>query len=452
TPDAVPQMAQALRSLVDGDRALFETAERTKDGRTLSVEVNACLFEYRGEMAVLSTVRDISERRRLEEQLLQSRKMESIGRLAGGIAHDFNNILMAITGHANFALEDTTMAAETRDELTHLLRAAGRAADLTRQLLAFSRRQVIAPRVVRLNDLISDMEKMLQRMVGDGFALATEMADNLWLTSADPTQMQQVLINLVVNGRDAMSSGGTITIRTANAELRSGPMLGELDLKPGAYVVLSVSDTGSGMTDEVRSRIFEPFFTTKDVGKGTGMGLATALGIVKQHHGSIRVTSTIGKGTTFEIYLPRAFDTVKPTLDGLPPDGLPTGDETVLLVEDDEHVRSVTARALRSLGYQVLEAPSGEEAEAAMRDCEVPVDLLLADIVMSGINGHELATRLLHSRPGLKVLFVSGHARATLSDADLADDGDRLLPKPFTTEALAHKVRKILDTPSVQPN
>jgi signal transduction histidine kinase len=396
------------------------------------------------ERAAVDLRRAATQQRRLEEQLIQSQKMVGIGRLAGGVAHDFNNLLTAILGYAELMepqLEDEGLRSELRE-----IRLAGeRAAALTRQLLAFSRRQVMQPRTLDLNTVVSDVKKMLARLIGEDVALVTRLDPALGSVEADPGQLEQVLMNLSVNARDAMPEGGTLTFETANAVLDADFAAVHPGALPGAYVVLTVTDSGTGMTDEVRGHAFEPFFTTKDKGKGTGLGLATAYGIVKQSGGYIMVESEAGRGTTFRIYLPRVEGTAavseRTTISSL----LPVGTETILLVEDEAGVRRLSLTVLETQGYVVLEAPSGDVALQVARSETGPIHLVVTDVVMPGMNGRELWDRLKVLRPDSRVLFMSGYTDDAIARHGVLEPGIAFLQKPFTPFSLAQKVREVLD-------
>jgi signal transduction histidine kinase len=396
------------------------------------------------ERAATDLRRAMAQQRRLEEQLIQSQKMEGIGRLAGGVAHDFNNLLTAILGYAELMesqLEDEGLRSELRE-----IRLAGeRAAALTRQLLAFSRRQVLQPRTLDLNIVVSDVEKMLARLIGEDVTLVTRLEPALGSVKADPGQIEQVIMNLAVNARDAMPEGGTLTFETANAMLDADFVAVHSGALPGAYVVLTVTDTGTGMTDEVRGHAFEPFFTTKEKGKGTGLGLATAYGIVKQSGGYITVDSEAGRGTTFRIYLPRvegtAAVTERTTISSL----LPVGTETILLVEDEAGVRRLSLTVLETQGYIVLEAASGDIALQVARSETGPIHLIVTDVVMPGMNGRELWERLKVLRPDSRVLFMSGYTDDAIARHGVLEPGIAFLQKPFTPFSLAQKVREVLD-------
>jgi len=393
----------------------------------------------------VAVIHDTTGRRLLEEQFRQAQKLEAVGRLAGGVAHDFNNILTAIMGHAQFLKMRIPPSERAAADVDEVLKAAARAAALTRQLLAFSRQQVLDPQGIDLNTVIADLEKMLRRLIGEDVDLVIQRAANLGLTTADRGQIEQVVMNLVVNARDAMPEGGRLTIETANVEIGQELTGGSIQLAPGRYVMLAVSDSGIGMTPEVRARAFEPFFTTKEVGQGTGLGLSTVHGIVTQSGGSIDIYSEAGHGTTFKIYLPLAesqSSTVSAQAEAAEP---PRGGETILIVEDEIGVRHVVAHSLELLGYNVIEASDGTEAIAIAERSEQSVDLLITDVVMPAMNGTELAQRVASLRPGLRVLLMSGYADRALIHRGLREQNGSFLQKPFTPEALATKVREVLD-------
>jgi len=387
-------------------------------------------------------VQDITERRRLEEQFLQAQKMEAIGRLAGGVAHDFNNLLTAILGYTDLLLQQVGPGDAMREDLEQIQRAGDRAAALTRQLLAFSRRQMLEPKVIDVNVTVRHLENMLRRVLGEDVLLVTALDTDLELVRADPGQLEQVIVNLVVNSRDAMPSGGTITISTRSTMLDDALDLGGFAIAQGAYVVLEVLDTGSGMDTGTLARIFEPFFTTKEKGKGTGLGLATAYGIVKQSGGYISCDSEPGRGTRFQIYLPRSFERAEEgnASQHAVRDSL-RGSETVLLVEDEEGVRRLSRRLLEAHGYHVLEAAEGEQAVEFAARYPDPIHLLLTDVVMPGMSGPEVAGQIQALRPKIKILFMTGYSDSTVTG--LAPDAP-LLQKPFTPDALAHRVRETL--------
>jgi PAS domain S-box-containing protein len=396
---------------------------------------------------------DITERmeaeqalRRSEESLRQSQKMEAVGQLAGGVAHDFNNLLTAISGYADLSLFRLREADPISRNIKEIRNAAERASSLTRQLLAFSRQQVLQPKILDLNAVVSEMGKMMQRILGEHIQLTIRLGQPLGHVKADPGQIEQVLMNLLVNARDAMPRGGTITIDTQNYSIDTLYASQNVDVRPGHYVVLSVSDNGSGMTEEVRQRIFEPFFTTKEVGKGTGLGLSTVYGIVKQSGGFIWVYSELGKGTIFKIYLPQVDDLVSSEKKeaGIDDETL-QGTETVLLVEDEPMVRALTRDILEMCGYHVLEAGDGGEAVSLCEGYEGEIELLLTDVVMPGMSGKELAKALTPLRPRMKVIYMSGYTDDAVSPHEVLDGGAAFLQKPFTPAALLRRLRETLD-------
>lgn len=381
----------------------------------------------------------------LEDALSGAQKFEALGRLAGGVAHDFNNLLTVILGSADLMLSDRAQQMPAIDMLEMVRQSAERGAALTRQLLAFSRKQVLAPVVLDLNRLIRNVEKILCRLIGEHIELTTTLAPSVHPVCADPGQIEQVLMNLVVNARDAMPDGGTLNIETANAELDGNARPGQATLPAGPYAVMKVTDTGCGMDEHTLRRIFEPFFTTKEVGRGTGLGLATVYGIVKQSDGAVHVDSTPGKGTCFTIYLPRSVATssaLETTLSGAPH---ANGHETVLVVEDEDSVRTMASRSLRANSYRVLEARDGQEALAISDSCVEPIDLVLTDVIMPKLTGPQLAEALFARRPATKVLLMSGYADSEGMCRRVVQSGMPFLQKPFTADGLARKVREVLD-------
>jgi len=396
--------------------------------------------------SILIIGQDISELRRLETQLLLSQRMEGIGRLAGGIAHDFNNLLTAILGHAEMARTDAAPGDPALGNIAEITRAAQRAADLTRQLLAFARRQIIEPRIVDLNQLVLNVDRMLRRLLGEDVELVTVPQPGLWRVRIDPGQFEQVLVNLAVNARDAMPEGGRLVIETSNVVLDADFARSHTTVQPGPHVLLAVSDTGVGMDPDVQTHIFEPFFTTKEVGKGTGLGLATCYGIVKQNRGSIWVHSEKGHGTTFRIYMPCA-EAVEEQREPIETGTslVVQGNETVLLVEDELVVRDLAADALRRQGYQVVTAASAPEALDLVQQAVRPFDVLVSDIVMPQMNGQQLADLLLPRYPTLKVLFISGYSDLPRHHDGMLRPGMALLTKPFTPGQLVQRVRALLD-------
>jgi nitrogen-specific signal transduction histidine kinase/CheY-like chemotaxis protein len=387
---------------------------------------------------------DITERKCLEQQFRHSQKMEAVGRLAGGVAHDFNNLLTIITGYGQMLQRNLEPGSSMRAYAEEVLKSGERAASLTRQLLAFSRRQDFSPRGLDLNTLVRNTENMLHRLIGEDIELATILATGLGLVRGDPGQIEQVIFNLAVNARDAMPNGGNLTLETANVELDETDAHGHIPIKPGSYVMLAVTDTGCGMDPPTQAHIFEPFFTTKEPGKGTGLGLATVYGIVKQHGGNIWVDSEPGQGTAFKIYLPRVeMDAAKVEERRAGAREL-RGSETILVVEDDQAVRSLVVRLLRSMGYWVLEASRVDEALMVCVRHKGPVHLLLTDVVMPQMSGRDLLGHIRPLRPDIRVLFTSGYTEEALHRRPLEQDA-AFLQKPFTEEALARKVRDVLD-------
>ena len=391
---------------------------------------------------------DITERKQLEEQFHQAQKMEAVGRLAGGVAHDFNNLLTAILGSADLVLDTLTAGAPERGEVEEIRKAALRAADLTHQLLAFSRQQVIAPTVLNPNAVVANMDKLLRRLLGEDVELRAVLAPDLATVKADPSQLEQVILNLAVNARDAMPNGGKLTIETQNVDLDQEYVRGHLSAQPGPFVMLAVSDTGVGMDAATQARIFEPFFTTKETGKGTGLGLATVYGIVKQSGGWIWVYSEPGDGTTFKIYFPRAAEPAAPAAPSPAPPVSVRGSETVLLVEDDEMIRTLVPKVLKANGYTVLVAANGREAERVAGQHDGPIHLLMTDVVMPGMSGREVAQRLAAARAGIRVLYLSGYTDDAIVHHGVLEPGVAFLQKPFTPAVLGRKVREVLDRPA----
>jgi signal transduction histidine kinase len=381
------------------------------------------------------------ERRRLEEQFRQAQKMEAIGRLAGGVAHDFNNLLTVITGYSELLLSSTPADEFTRSALEEIKKAAERGGTLTRQLLVFSRKQKLRPKSVNLNELVANMEKMLARLIGENISMTSNLAPDLGLVRTDVGQFEQVIMNLVVNARDAMPEGGKLTIETSNVTL-SKPFI---DLPPGPYVMLAISDSGIGMDAETQSHIFEPFFTTKEAGKGTGLGLATVYGIVRQCAGGINVYSEPGRGTTFRIYLPRIDQPLEETA-GQPDavGSLLNGSETVLVVEDDTEVRRLICEILRAKGYRVLESAKGDEAIRLAQTFPEPVQLVLADVILPEMSGPEVVSHIRQARPGIPALFISGYTDEAVLRHGIVEPGGMFLSKPFMPADLARKVREAL--------
>jgi signal transduction histidine kinase/ActR/RegA family two-component response regulator len=384
------------------------------------------------------------EKRRLQEQLQQAMKMEAVGRLAGGIAHDFNNLLTSILGNAELARLEAGSPGPLAQYLEEINEAAQSAASLTRQLLAFSRRQIIEPRVVDLNELVERLRRMLARLIGEDLELALALQRDLGAVRVDPGQFEQVLVNLAVNARDAMPHGGRLLLQTANVELEAEYCAKHPNLQPGKYVLLAVSDTGHGMSEEVKGRIFEPFFTTKPKGRGTGLGLATIFGIVKQAGGAIEIYSEVGLGTTFKIYLPLSEAPPEEQEAEKRAEAQPGRGETILLVEDDRGVLELARTMLRRLGYQVLCAAAADEALRIARSHGARIDLLLTDVVMPDMNGRELAGKLLSLQPQMKVLFTSGYTEDVILHLGVLEENLNYIGKPYSLQALSAKLREVL--------
>ena len=418
--------------------------QRLKDGRIIDVEVASQSISYGGRAAVLSVLQDITQRNQLEEHLRQAAKMEAVGMLAGGIAHDFNNLLTIINGYSQILLSALDPGDPNHTAVEQIMKAGERAAALTRQLLAFSRRQVMQPKVLNLNQLLSGLESMLRRLIGEDIDLRLAPAHDLGHVSADPGQIEQVVMNLVVNARDAMPRGGILTIDTQNVELDESYISTHATMKAGPYIALVVSDNGSGMDAATRARLFEPFFTTKGLGKGTGLGLTTVLGIAKQSGGGVEVYSEPGKGTSVKVYLPR-IDQPAAAESEAPLARAVRGSETILLVEDEELVRSLVRETLQREGYQVLDAPNAEEAARTCASYDGPIHLLITDVVMPKESGRELAERLTPRRAEMKVLFMSGYADQAAVNGGLVSSKSSFLQKPFTPAALSRAVREILE-------
>jgi PAS domain S-box-containing protein len=433
---------------------LFDYEIIRKDGTKRQVEVFPSLRKdssgkptgFRG------ITRDVTERKRaekekaeLQDQLRQSQKMEAIGRLAGGVAHDFNNLLTVIKGYCQLSLAEMKESTPIRDAFEVINKATEKAADLTRQLLAFSRRQIMDVRVLDLNALLQNLDKMLRRIIGEDIELVTLLGEDLGRVKADPGQIEQVVMNLAVNAKDAMSKGGKLIIETANVDLDEAYAHAHVAATPGRYVMIAVSDTGAGMTPEVRDRVFEPFFTTKEKSRGTGLGLSTVYGIVKQSNGNIWVYSEPGKGTTFKIFLPRVDEPTEMLRVQAVKEEFSRGSETILVVEDDKEVRNLAVRILKRQGYTVLDGSYGDEAINVCRNHQGPIHLLVTDVVMPGMNGHELAKRLESFHPEMKVLYMSGYTDDAIVMHGVLVQGVNYIQKPFTVDALAKKVREVLE-------
>jgi len=442
------QLRRDIAASLSGEVLSASRRAVKKSGDVVEVAVTFQTLVVETRHVALVIARDMTERNRLESQLAQSRKMEAIGILAGGVAHDFNNLLSIMVTYTTFALDALKEGDPLRADIEQVAMAGARAVSLTRQLLAFSRQQILEPVVIDLNATVARIEPMLRRQLGENIQLSLISEPSLGRASADPGQIEQVILNLVVNARDAMPDGGEVTIETANLQVPMSSKLPGHSLKPGEYVVLVVSDTGSGIDRATRERIFEPFFTTKEVGKGSGLGLSTVLGIVQQSGGHVELHSELGKGTRFEVYLPRVDRSAAPEApvgsDSMPIFG---GHETVLVVEDDEQVRTLTRSILQRNGYEVLVASNGADALLVSEQHAGLIHLLLTDVVMPRMNGRQLAERLASRRPQMKVLLMTGYTddavvRQRVADADVA-----LFQKPVTPEALARRVRAVLDAP-----
>jgi PAS domain S-box-containing protein len=439
-------------TILGGEIWQDEITNRRSDGSLFPEQMTITpVRDQRGEIThFIAITTEVTERKRLEQQLRQAQKMEAVGRLAGGVAHDFNNLLTIISGYGGLLIEHPSTIEPLRGYANEIRDASSRAASLTRQLLAFSRQQVLAPRVLALNAVVANIEKMLKRLIGEDINLVTCLGESLWPVKADPGQLEQVLLNLAVNARDAMPNGGVLTIETGNVEMDSTSAQAHFPLSPGPYVLLAFSDTGTGMDAETQARIFDPFFTTKEKGKGTGLGLATVYGIVKQSGGYIWVYSEVGKGTTFKIYLPRTEDEVDESGPGQSGVKAQQGTETLLLVEDEDAVRALVRNVLKERGYRVMEASRGQDALDLAEQYWGQIDLLVTDVVMPQMNGRELARRLANVHPHIKVLYISGYTDNAAWYQDGLDSGAAFLQKPFSPEALAHKVREVLGDPPNQ--
>lgn len=448
-PEFLEKARQMLKRKLAGEIATaYELDLIARDGRRIAVEVNSRLVFQKGvPVGVQGIARDVTERQQLEEQLRQSQKLEAVGQLAGGVAHDFNNLLTVIGGYSDLVLRRLPERSPLLVSVAEIKKAADRASALTRQLLAFSRKQILQPTVLDLNSTVTNLEKMLRRLIGEDIDLLTITAPDLGQVKADPGQLDQVIINLIVNARDAMPAGGKLTIQTENVQLSEEYSQNHVPCMPGNYIMLAVSDTGTGMDAETQSRIFEPFFTTKSAGKGTGLGLSTAYGIVKQSSGNIWVYSEVGKGTTFKIYLPRVDEAAEIDATGKVTRPTPHGTETILLVEDEEQVRQIAQRILTDLGYDVLEATNGQEALTVAQQHDGNIDLTITDVVMPQLSGRELIERLGPLRPEMKVLYMSGYTDDAIVRHGLLDEQLEFIQKPFAADAFARKIRSVLDTP-----
>jgi PAS domain S-box-containing protein len=451
-PEDRTEIVQRLQPLIvePGRTDLVETRVLHRDGSWRDIEAVAkSRTDEDGRITVILNVRDLTERKNLEAQLNQAQKMEAIGRLAGGVAHDFNNLTTAILGYSELMLRQLGAGDPLRRHVAEVTRAAERAASLTRQLLAFSRKQLLQPKVLDVAEVLEHSRGLLERLIGEDIELVTRAEPGVGRVRADPVQLDQVLLNLAVNARDAMPRGGRLVLEASNADLDDDYAHEHVTVRPGRYVMIAVSDTGVGMDKETQERIFEPFFTTKEKGKGTGLGLSTVYGIVQQSGGYVWVYSEVGRGTTFKIYLPRVDEEADRLAPVATAAATPAAaSETLLLVEDEASVRELLKELLEAAGYSVLEASRPAEAISLVEARQEPIDLLITDVVLPEMMGPELARHLHQLRPGLRMLFLSGYTEGIVVDKGLLNDGAHFLQKPFTTDALESKVREVLDGPA----
>ena len=452
---ANPEDREKFRSIIDREGQIkdFEFRLRNKDGKNLiALETTTVLRDKDGNILVYQgIIRDITKKRKLEQQLFQSQKMDSIGMLAGGIAHDFNNILTALRGYSDLALMKMSKDSPGLNEITGITRGVERAEDLTRQLLAFSRKQIIEPRVININKVILNLEKMMLRLIGEDINLKTILSGDIDHIKADPGQIEQILVNLLINARDAIDQKDIktrdkkITIETKQIYFDFNYVINHPEVKVGDYLLIAVSDTGSGMKEDIISKIFEPFYTTKSNGKGTGLGLSTVYGIVKQNNGYIYVYSEINKGSTFKIYWPTTDLDIVQKYKEEPTEELARGEETILFVEDDDEVRKFMYRTLKTLKYDILEASNGLEALEIVRRNKLKLDLLITDVIMPEMGGKELAEELVKFMPGIKILFTSGYTDNHIVRSGRLDQGINFLQKPFSIKEISKKIRYILE-------
>ncbi|UCF98491.1 MAG: response regulator [Spirochaetaceae bacterium] len=428
-------------------RLIFERILITKDGRRIPVEISSRMFEFGGRPITLSVARDLRARKDMEEQIRRSQRLEAIGRLAGGIAHDFNNLLTVIGGYSDVLLGEIDSASTLREEVEEIRAAAKRASSLTQQLLAFSRKQILQPKILDPVELVQRSEQMLRRLIGEDIVLAIEDPGGIWKIEADPVQMEQVILNLAINSRDAMPKGGRITIRLANVRPNQGQIAERPALVAGEYVKIDFSDTGTGMSSDTLAHLFEPFYTTKAVGKGSGLGLSTVYGIIKQSGGFIYAISEPGEGTTFEIYLPRIEESSsgKHAAVGTESEAVKSGTGmAILVVEDESWVREFISLTLRKHGFVILSAKDGEQAMEMWRRAAKSIDLVLTDLVMPGMSGVELCTQLRRQQPNIRCLLISGYASDRLKDYNVSETGFPFLAKPFTAQELIERINRVL--------
>ncbi|MCF7809495.1 PAS domain S-box protein [bacterium] len=447
TPEsrALVEKCTNLRKLGKNPSDVFEFTLIHKKGNKHYVQASVAEIDYQKGKAILVSLRDITEQKLLEEQFLQAQKMEGIGRLAGGVAHDFNNLLTIISGNSEIAKLTVDKKDPLNDDLDEIIKAANRAAELTQQLLAFSRKQKLQPKIINLNQVISTYNKMLRRIIGEDVVLTTNLTPDLSNVKADPGQINQIITNLVVNSRDAMPDGGKLKIETKNVELNEQYTKTHPGSKIGSYVLLSVNDSGIGMSREISAKIFQPFFTTKEIGKGTGLGLSTVYGIVKQSDGYIWCQSKLGKGTTFHIYLPVTEGEHEEIIQDYDTVALPKGKETILVVEDDEDVRNLAVKVLTRLGYKVIQAASGADALQLCKKMNKPVDLIVTDVIMPIMGGVEMVNCLREIWSDIKVLYMSGYTFEAIAHHGLINPEKLDMQKPLKPLVLAQEVRKMLD-------
>jgi PAS domain S-box-containing protein len=445
--DRADVIVRCRKAIAEGRDYSFRYRALAANGKTIWLQdIVRVVRDDHGRIRQLRGVMvDVTEHQQLEEEFRQAQKMEAVGRLAGGVAHDFNNLLTIISGYAQLAQDVLGTDHAVRPYTDEILKAGDRASALVRRFLAFTRRQSMEPQVLDLNNVVKGTDKMVRRLIGEDIEIVTELAPELGMIRSDPAQLEQVIVNLAVNARDAMPNGGRLIIETANVDLDQSYAGAHPSVASGSYVMLAVSDTGSGMDAHTRERIFEPFFTTKEKGKGTGLGLATVYGIIKQSEGNIWVYSELGVGTTFKIYLPRVIASVETPQPVIIPASNPQGSETILLVEDEESIRLLVLGILRSRGYTVLEAGRPLDALEISRTFDRPIHLLFTDVIMPQMSGREVAEQISAARPDTKVLYMSGYTDQAIAHHGVLNPGVPFLQKPFTPEALAQKVREVLD-------